>query len=87
MTERLIDTKQPKAKKNYKCEYCNGIIHKGEIYSYKIFISNDNKSFNPKRFHLVNNCSNGFEAFLTKLNDTFLIKNITKFLRCFRKLF
>jgi hypothetical protein len=87
MTERLIDTKQPKARKNYICESCGGVITKGETYLYKIFISADNKSFNPKRFHLPNNCVNSHEVFLLKLNHTFLIKNIIKFLRCFRKLF
>jgi hypothetical protein len=73
MTKRLIDIKQPRARKEYTCNKCGTIISKGEIYSYKIFISSDNKSFSPERYHL--NCPSKLEI---------LFMNI---LACWKKLF
>lgn len=82
MTERLIKTRHPKAKKKYICEASGRSISIGEEYLCQIFIKADNSGFDIKRFHLDIEESNYFEMMLLKFN-----KKIIEFLKHFRKLF
>ena len=52
MTERLIKTRHPKAKKKYICEASGRSISIGEEYLCQIFIKADNSGFDIKRFCL-----------------------------------
>lgn len=82
MTERLIKTRHPKAKKKYICEASGKSINIGEQYLCQIFIKADNSGFGIKRF-----CLDIEDELLINMLFLKLNKKIKEFLKYFRKLF
>jgi hypothetical protein len=82
MTERLIKTRHPKAKKKYICEASGKSINIGEQYLCQIFIKADNSGFDIKRFCLDIEDEPWINMLILRLN-----KKIKEFLEYFRKLF
>jgi hypothetical protein len=82
MTERLIKTRLPKAKKKYICEASGKSINIGEQYLCQIFIKADGSGFNTKRFYLDIKDKFWINMLFLKFN-----KKIKEFLLNFRKLF
>jgi len=82
MTERLIRTVYPKAKKKHICEASGKSINIGEQYLCQIFIKADNSSFDIKRFCLNIEDELWINMLFLKFN-----KKIKEFLEYFRKLF
>jgi len=82
MTERLIKTRHPKAKKKYICEASGKSINIGEQYLCQIFIKADNSGFDIKRFCLDIEDELWINMLFLKFN-----KKIKEFLEYFIKLF
>ena len=82
MTERLIKTRHPKAKKKYICKASGKSINIGEQYLCQIFIKADNSGFDIKRFCLDIEDELWINMLFLKFN-----KKIIEFLKYFRKLF
>ncbi len=82
MTERLIKTMYPKAKKKYICEASGKSINIGEKYLFQIFIKADNSGFDIKRFRLDIEDELWTNMLFLRLN-----KKKKEFLEYFRKLF
>lgn len=77
MTERLIKTRHPKAKKKYICEASGKSINVGDRYLCQIFIKADNSGFDIKRFCLDIEDELWINMLFLKFNKK--IKNILKF--------